>query len=288
MKNLQQPSHKKPLLSIDNLTVKSVSVSHQQFQKSSFSNNDGKQNSFDKVILENLNLNIYPGETHVIMGPNGAGKSTLAKVLARHSDYEIITGNIIYLDQKMNEFTPYDCAIKGIFLSFQHPISIPGVSNIQFLKSSLNSIRRSQQKKPLDAMEFSSLAKEKMKKLQIPEEFLYRSVNEDFSGGEKKRNEILQMLLLDPKLIILDEIDSGLDIDALKIIANGIQEIKNQNNSILLITHYNRILNYIKPDFVHILAHKKIILSGGMDLAEKLESHGYGFLIESFNTNNNQ
>lgn len=248
------------ILEINNLTV-------------SYINNTSNIN-----ILENLNLTINRGETHVIMGPNGAGKSTLANVLSKHPDYKIITGQIKYLGKNLENYTPELCAQHGMFLSFQNPIAIPGVSNIQFLKAALNSIRKFNKQPILDAMDFLELVKQKLKLLSMPEEFLYRPINEDFSGGEKKRNEILQMMLLEPTLMILDEIDSGLDIDALQIIANGIQTIKNTNNAILLITHYERILKYIKPDIVHILANKKINISGDHTLVKKLEQQGYGWL----------
>lgn len=251
---------KQQILEINNLTV-------------SYINNI---NNFN--ILENLNLTIKPGETHVIMGPNGAGKSTLANVLIKRPDYKIITGNIKYLGKDIKDYTPELCAQHGMFLSFQHPIAIPGVSNIQFLKTSLNSVRKFNNQPPLDAIDFLDLIKQKLKLLNIPEEFLYRSINEDFSGGEKKRNEVLQMMLLEPTLIILDEIDSGLDIDALQTIAKNIQSIKNANNAILLITHYERILKYIKPDVVHILANKTINVSGDHNLVQKLEQQGYSWI----------
>ena len=232
----------------------------------------------NKIILENLNLIINPGEIHVIMGPNGAGKSTLANVLVKHPDYNIINGYIKFLDNDLKTFTPELCAKHGIFLSFQNPIAIPGVSNMQFLKASVNAINKFHNKKPLDAVDFLTLIRQKIKDLGIKEEFLYRAINQDFSGGEKKRNEILQMMLLEPKLSILDEIDSGLDIDALQIVTNGIKSVKKSTNSILIITHYQRILKYIQPDFVHILTNKKISMSGDYTLAEKLETHGYSWL----------
>jgi len=231
-----------------------------------------------KIILENINLTINPGETHVIMGPNGSGKSTLANVLAKHPDYKVVNGHIKYLGENLANYTPELCAQKGIFLSFQNPIAIPGVSNMQFLKASLNAIKKFRGEKPIDAIDFLNLVKQKIQDLQITEELLYRSINDDFSGGEKKRNEILQMTLLQPTLAILDEIDSGLDIDALQLVANGINTIKTSNNALLLITHYQRILKYIQPDRVHILTNKKISLSGDHTLAEKLEAEGYNWL----------
>ena len=257
---------KQQILEINNLTV-------------SYINNN--TNNFN--ILENLNLTIKPGETHVIMGPNGAGKSTLANVLIKHPDYKIITGNIKYLGKDIKDYTPELCAQHGMFLSFQHPIAIPGVSNIQFLKTSLNSVRKFNNQPPLDAIDFLALIKQKLKLLNIPEEFLYRSINEDFSGGEKKRNEILQMMLLEPKLAILDEIDSGLDIDSLKIVAQGIKTAKKKDTAILLITHYQRILKYIEPNFVHILTNKKISMSGDKKLVKKLEAQGYAWLTSANN-----
>lgn len=255
------------------LEIKDLTVSY--INKKNNNKPNIKENT---IILENLNLTIHSGEIHVIMGPNGAGKSTLANVLSKHPDYNIISGQINYLGHDIATYTPELCAQHGIFLSFQNPISIPGVSSIQFLKSSLNAIRKFNNQKPLDAMDFLALVKQKLQFLNIPEEFLYRSINEDFSGGEKKRNEILQMMLLEPKLAILDEIDSGLDIDALQIVSKGIMSVKTANNAILLITHYERILKYIKPDAVHILTNKKISMSGDHTLAEQLEQKGYGWL----------
>ncbi len=261
----------KPLLEIKNLTIKSI-------------HNNNKlpdDHNINKIILENLNLTIYPGEIHVIMGPNGAGKSTLANVLVKHPDYVVTAGSITYLTQNLSDLTPDSCAQQGMFLSFQNPVAIPGVSNIQFLKASLNAIRKARGDKPLDAIDFVNIAKEKIKMLNMPEEFLYRSINEDFSGGEKKRNEILQMMLLEPKLAILDEIDSGLDIDSLKIVAQGIKTAKKKDTAILLITHYQRILKYIEPNFVHILTNKKISMSGDKKLVKKLEAEGYTWLTSA-------
>jgi len=253
-----------PLLEIKDLTV--TYINNSQPEKSG------------KTILEDLNLIINSGETHVIMGPNGAGKSTLANVLAKHPDYKIINGYIKYLGEDLVNHTPELCAQQGMFLSFQNPVAIPGVSNMQFLKTSLNTIKKFKGEKALDAIDFLNLIKQKIKSLNITEEFLYRSINDDFSGGEKKRNEILQLMLLQPTLAILDEIDSGLDIDALKLIANSIKSVKTSHNAILLITHYQRILKYIQPDVVHILTNKKISLSGDHTLAEKLEAQGYSWL----------
>ncbi len=258
-----------PLLEIKNLTVAS---------RNNLKTNPSNKTSENKIILENLNLTIYPGEIHVIMGPNGAGKSTLANVLVAHPDYTIMDGYIKYLGEDLANLPPDLCAQKGIFLSFQNPIAIPGVSNLQFLKTSLNAIRLSRGEKPLDAIDFLNIIKQKIELLQIPEEFLYRSINEDFSGGEKKRNEILQMMLLQPKLAIFDEIDSGLDIDALQIVANGIKSTMAKDTAVLLITHYQRILKYIKPNIIHILTNKKISISGDQKLVKKLEAEGYSWL----------
>ena len=258
-----------PLLEIHNLTVQSINNSKTKASTDTTTN---------KTILENLNLTIYPGEIHVIMGPNGAGKSTLANILVKHPDYCVTNGFVKYLGEDLANLNAHTCAQQGVFLSFQNPVAIPGISNMQFLKTSLNAIRKARGIKPLDAIDFINLAKEKIKTLQIPEEFLYRSINEDFSGGEKKRNEILQMILLEPKLAILDEIDSCLDIDALKIVANGIKTCKTKDSAILLITHYQRILKYIEPDVVHILTNKKISISGDKKLVKKLEADGYSWL----------
>lgn len=232
-------------------------------------------------ILQGLNLKILPGEIHAVMGPNGSGKSTLAHVLARKPEYTVQSGQIHYLGEDLLQFSPEDAATSGIFLGFQYPIAIPGVSNIQFLKSSLNAIRAKQGKPPLDAVDFLHLVKEKMKLLEMPEELLYRSVNDGFSGGEKKRNEILQMSLLEPKLIILDETDSGLDIDALKIVAQGVNRFRSSERAILLITHYQRLLDYIEPDHIHVMAQGKMVYSGDKNLALILEEKGYGWLEES-------
>lgn len=236
----------------------------------------------DKVILNGVNLEIRAGEVHVLMGPNGSGKSTLANLLAGKQDYTIQHGTIDYFDQDLQDvpqdlalLSPEERAWKGIFLGFQYPIAIPGVTNIQFLKSIVNAKRKNLGITPLDAVDFLNLVKEKMKSLHMPEELLYRSLNDGFSGGEKKRNEILQMSLLEPKLAILDETDSGLDIDALKQVAFGINQLKNSNNAILLITHYQRLLEYIKPDFIHVFSKGKIVRSGDKTLALELESKGY-------------
>lgn len=229
-------------------------------------------------IITGLNLTINPGEIHVIMGPNGSGKSTLAYTLARHPSYLVTQGTINFLGENLLTLTAQACATKGLFLSFQHPVAIPGVTNLQFLKASVNAVRKANGLTPIDALEFLALVTAKMQQLGIAESMLQRSINDGFSGGEQKRNEILQMLLLQPKLAILDEIDSGLDIDALKIIATGINSMRNSNQAIILITHYQRLLEYITPDFVHILANGNLVYSGDKNLPLELEQKGYAWL----------
>ncbi len=234
----------------------------------------------DKMILQGLNLTLKAGEVHAIMGPNGSGKSTLANVLARKEGYQVQQGSIRFLEQDLLELSPEECACLGLFLGFQYPVAIPGVSNIHFLKSSLNAIRKAHQLPPIDAVDFLKIVKEKLALLKMPEDLLYRPVNDGFSGGEKKRNEILQMSLLEPKLAILDETDSGLDIDALKLVAEGILSQRKPDRAILLITHYQRLLDYIEPDYIHVLSEGKMILSGDKTLAHTLESKGYCWLGE--------
>ena len=231
-----------------------------------------------KTILKGLNLNIKPGELHAIMGPNGSGKSTLANVLSGKTGYEV-SGELTYKGEDLKKVSIDERAKKGIFLAFQYPLEIPGVNTNIFLKTSLNSIRKSRGEKELDTLEFLKLIKEKSSELGIEEKNLSRQLNVGFSGGEKKKNEILQMKILDPSFTILDETDSGLDIDALKIVANGVNSLRNNKNSFLIITHYQRLLEYIKPDFVHVLMNGKIVKSGGPDLAIELEKKGY----ENFN-----
>lgn len=231
-------------------------------------------------ILNGINLQINAGEVHAIMGPNGSGKSTLSKVLAGHPSYEVTGGEMTYEGMDLLPLSPADRAKAGIFMSFQYPLEIPGVTNINFLKASVNAVRKGQGKNPMDAIEFLSFIRAKCTLLDMDESFLYRSINEGFSGGEKKRNEILQMAALEPKLAILDETDSGLDIDALRVISEGINAMRAPDRAIILVTHYQRLLNYIEPDFIHVLAHGRIIKSGDKSLALELEDKGYSWLEE--------
>ena len=234
-----------------------------------------------KQILKGVDLTINEGEVHAVMGPNGSGKSTLAAVLAGRDGYDITEGEVLYKGKDLLDMDPEERAREGVFLAFQYPIEIPGVNSTYFLKSSLNEIRKHHGQSELDAMEFLSLVKEKMKLLELSEDLLRRSVNEGFSGGEKKRNEIFQMAVLEPRLAILDETDSGLDIDALRNVADGVNALRNPERGMLVITHYQRLLNYIIPDRVHILANGRIVRSGGKELALELENRGYkGFGIE--------
>jgi Fe-S cluster assembly ATP-binding protein len=232
----------------------------------------------DKPILKGINLQVKPGEIHAIMGPNGSGKSTLSHVLSGKSGYTVTQGQVTYEGKDLTELAPEIRAREGVFLAFQYPVEIPGVSNIYLLKAALNSIRKHQGLPEVDAMDFLTLIKEKVRLLEMDERFLYRAVNEGFSGGEKKRNEILQMAVLEPKLCILDETDSGLDIDALKVVAEGVNSIRSPERSFVMITHYQRLLDYIKPDFVHVLAHGQIVKSGGPELALELEEKGYSWV----------
>ena len=227
-----------------------------------------------------MNLEINAGEIHAIMGPNGSGKSTLAQVIAGHEDYEIDKGSVEYSGKNLLEMEPEERSCEGVFMAFQYPIEIPGVSNMYFLKSALNAQRKYHGKNEIDAMDFLEIIKEKMNILGLKEEMLKRPVNHGFSGGEKKKNEIMQMAVLEPKLAIMDETDSGLDIDALKIVAEGVNKMKNENNAILVVTHYQRLLNYIVPDFVHVLMDGKIVESGGKELAMRLEEEGYDNIDE--------
>ena len=229
-------------------------------------------------ILKGLNLSINKGEVHAIMGPNGSGKSTLASVIAGREEYEVNKGSIIYSNKKLLKLSADERAIQGIFLAFQYPIEIPGVSTTNFIKTAVNQIRKSKGKKPLDAVSFLKVMKEKMKIVKINQTLLSRSINQGFSGGEKKRNEIFQMAMLDPKLAILDETDSGLDIDALKIVAKGVNKLKSKDNATIIVTHYQRLLDYIIPDYVHVLIDGKIAKSGDKNLAQELEKKGYDWI----------
>ncbi|MES2215520.1 MAG: Fe-S cluster assembly ATPase SufC [Pseudomonadota bacterium] len=229
----------------------------------------------DKQIIKGLNLQIRPGEIHAIMGPNGSGKSTLAQLLAGHESYQVKAGSVMYEEKDLLELSPEERAASGIFLAFQYPVEIPGVGNLYFLRAALNAMRKGRGLKELDAIDFLKVAKEKMKLVEMDQSFMGRSVNEGFSGGEKKRNEILQMAILEPKLAILDETDSGLDIDALRIVANGVNSLRSPERSLLLITHYQRLLDYIVPDYVHVMVGGRIIKSGGKELALELERTGY-------------
>jgi Fe-S cluster assembly ATP-binding protein len=233
-----------------------------------------------KAILKGIDLEVHAGEVHAIMGPNGSGKSTLAQVIAGREGYTIIDGEVVYEGQNLLELAPEERAQRGVFLAFQYPVEIPGVSNIYLLKSALNAIRKAQGKDELDAMDLLSMVKEKLSLTHMNPDFLYRSVNEGFSGGEKKRNEILQMAVLEPRLAILDETDSGLDIDALKIVASGVNSLRAPERAFVLVTHYQRLLNYIEPDYVHVLADGRIAKSGDKSLAHELERSGYGWLSE--------
>ncbi|NEU75259.1 Fe-S cluster assembly ATPase SufC [Hassallia byssoidea VB512170] len=231
-------------------------------------------------ILKGVNIEVKSGEVHAIMGPNGSGKSTFSKVLAGHPAYEVTGGEVIFQGQNLLEMEPEERARSGVFLAFQYPLEIPGVSNLDFLRVAYNSRRKAQGLEEIDAFDFDDLIEEKLDVVKMNPAFLNRSLNEGFSGGEKKRNEILQMALLEPKLAILDETDSGLDIDALKIVANGVNQLANPENATIMITHYQRLLNYIVPDFVHVMAQGRILTSGGKDLALELESRGYDWVLE--------
>jgi Fe-S cluster assembly ATP-binding protein len=233
----------------------------------------------NKDILKGLNLSVNAGEVHAIMGPNGSGKSTLARAIAGHPAYEVTGGSIEYLGKDLLAMAPEERACDGVFMAFQYPVEIPGVNSTYFLKAAYNEIRKHRGQPELDAMEFLTFVKERMKILHVPEDFLKRPVNHGFSGGEKKRNEIFQMAVLEPKLAILDETDSGLDIDALKIVAIGVNKLKRPDNAQLVITHYQRLLNFIVPDFVHILHDGRIVRSGGKELALELEEKGYELIV---------
>ena len=233
-----------------------------------------------REILTGLDLSVRPGETHAIMGPNGSGKSTLAQVLAGRDNYSVTGGEIIFQGRNLLEMAPEERAAVGLFLAFQYPIEIPGVNNTYLLKAALNAQRRARGEPELDAFDFMRLIRETMKTMQMPEEFLQRSVNEGFSGGEKKRNEVLQMLVLKPSLAVLDETDSGLDVDALKVVAAGVNSLRDPSRSMILVTHYERLLELIVPDFVHVLAGGKIVKSGDRTLARELDARGYDWVLK--------
>ncbi|RJG06648.1 Fe-S cluster assembly ATPase SufC [Noviherbaspirillum cavernae] len=237
-----------------------------------------------KPILRGIDLEVDAGEVHAIMGPNGSGKSTLAQLLAGRDSFTVTSGEVIYEGRDLLAMPPEERARNGVFLAFQYPVEIPGVSNIYLLKAALNAVRKHRGEPELDAIDFLALVKEKMKLMDMDQSLLYRSVNEGFSGGEKKRNEILQMAVLEPKLAILDETDSGLDIDALKVVANGISAMRSPTRAIVLVTHYQRLLDYVVPDEVHVLAQGRIAKSGGPELAWELERYGYGWLDATMQT----
>lgn len=234
-----------------------------------------------KEILRGINLTVNPGEVHAIMGPNGAGKSTLSNVLAGRDGYEVTQGEVIYKGENLLELEPEERAQRGVFLAFQYPVEIPGVSNIYLLKAALNAVRKYQGQDEVDAIDFLNLVREKMKLVKMDEQFLHRNVNEGFSGGEKKRNEILQMAILEPALAILDETDSGLDIDALRVVSEGVNALRAEDRSIVMITHYQRLLDHIVPDFVHVLSEGKIVKSGDKELAKELEKSGYSWVHDA-------
>jgi Fe-S cluster assembly ATP-binding protein len=232
----------------------------------------------EKEILKGINLTINPGEVHAIMGPNGSGKSTLASVLAGRQDYEVTDGSVEFFGKDLLDMSPEDRAGEGLFLAFQYPIEIPGLSTTNFMKTAVNEVRKYRGQEPLDAVTFLKLMKEKMALVEISQVMLSRSLNEGFSGGEKKRNEVFQMAMLEPKLSVLDETDSGLDIDAIRVVSNGVNKLRSKDNATLVITHYQRLLDYIIPDFVHVLYNGRIVKSGGKELALELEERGYDFI----------
>ncbi|WP_114193930.1 Fe-S cluster assembly ATPase SufC [Edaphovirga cremea] len=234
----------------------------------------------DNEILRGIDLQINPGEVHAIMGPNGSGKSTLSATLAGREDYEVTDGNVLFKGKDLLELAPEERAGEGVFMAFQYPVEIPGVSNNFFLQTAVNAVRKYREQEPLDRFDFADFIEEKIELLKMPADLLTRSVNVGFSGGEKKRNDILQMAALEPSLCILDETDSGLDIDALKIVANGVNALRNGKRAFIIVTHYQRILDYIKPDFVHVLSQGRIVKSGDFTLVKQLEEQGYGWLTD--------
>jgi Fe-S cluster assembly ATP-binding protein len=237
----------------------------------------------EREILKGINLDIRPGEVHAIMGPNGSGKSTLASVLAGRSEYQVSKGTVDFLGKDLLELSPEDRAGEGIFLAFQYPVEIPGLTTTNFIKTAVNQVRKYRGEEPLDAVQFLKLMKSKMALMNIDQSLLSRSLNEGFSGGEKKRNEIFQMAMLQPKFAILDETDSGLDIDAIRIVANGVNKLRSKDNAVLVVTHYQRLLDYIVPDFVHVLYDGRIVKSGTKELAFELEERGYDFIKNEVN-----
>ncbi|MEO6684279.1 MAG: Fe-S cluster assembly ATPase SufC [Ginsengibacter sp.] len=237
----------------------------------------------ENEILKGLNLEVKPGEIHAIMGPNGSGKSTLASVLAGREDYEVTEGSVDFLGKDILELSPEERARLGLFLAFQYPVEIPGVSTTNFIKTAINEKRKYAGEEPMDAVTFLKIMKEKMALVEIDKSLLSRSLNEGFSGGEKKRNEIFQMAMLEPKLAILDETDSGLDIDALRVVANGVNKLRTSENAVIVITHYQRLLNYLQPDFVHVIVNGRIVKSGTKELALELEEKGYDFIKDEIN-----
>lgn len=234
----------------------------------------------DKQILKGIDLKINPGEVHAIMGPNGSGKSTLANIIAGRDDYEVTEGQVLFEGEDILELAVDERAVRGLFLAFQYPVEIPGVSNAYFLRAALNAVRKQRGEEEIDALKFMNFVKDKAKQLGLDSNMLSRCVNEGFSGGEKKRNEVFQMAVLEPKFSVLDETDSGLDIDALKVVADGVNALRGPERSFLVVTHYQRLLNYIVPDFVHVLVNGRIVKSGGKELAHELEAKGYGWIEE--------